>query len=77
MIKSDQQKNQHVSKNHVRIRRTMLFEDGYNAFSKIPNLKSMVGVSFINEFGIKEEGQDAGGLFKEFLVNLAHVVFNP
>jgi ubiquitin-protein ligase E3 C len=26
---------------------------------------------------MQEEGHDAGGLFKEFLVNLAHIVFNP
>ena len=36
-----------------------------------------MGVAFINELGIQEEGRDAGGLFKEFLVGLAQIVFNP
>ena len=37
----------------------------------------MVGVVFISETGVQEEGQDAGGLFKEFLVSLSQIVFNP
>ena len=41
------------------------------------NLKNVVGVLFINEMGMEEEGRDAGGLFKEFLTNLAQIVFNP
>jgi hypothetical protein len=56
---------------HVRVRRTQLFEDGYKAFMKVPDLKSIVGVVFINELGVQEEGRDAGGLFKEFLVGLS------
>jgi len=44
---------------------------------KVPDLKQVVGVIFINELGVQEEGRDAGGLFKEFLVNLAKIVFNP
>jgi hypothetical protein len=34
----------------------MLFEDGYQAFSKITDLKNLVGVKFVNELGILEEG---------------------
>lgn len=30
----------------------MLFEDGYQAFSKVHNLKSIVGIVFINELGM-------------------------
>ncbi len=55
----------------------MLFEDGYRAFSKVGNLKNVVGVVFLNELGMQEEGQDAGGLFKEFMTNLSQIVFNP
>lgn len=32
---------------------------------------------FVNSHGIKEEGQDAGGIFKEFLTELIKIVFNP
>lgn len=43
----------------------------------VQNLKNLVGVTFISDLGVQEEGHDAGGLFKEFLVNLAQIVFNP
>jgi len=43
----------------------------------VADLKSIVGVVFVSELGIQEEGRDAGGLFKEFLVDLAKIVFNP
>lgn len=49
----------------------MIFEDGFNAFSKLNNIKNVVGVIFISELGVQEEGMDAGGLFKEFLTNLS------
>jgi len=61
----------------VKVRRSQLFQDGYTAFMKVADLKQIVGVIFINEHGVQEEGRDAGGLFKEFLVNLAKIVFNP
>ena len=34
-------------------------------------------VSFINEFGAEEAGMDQGGLFKEFLTDLAKAAFHP
>ena len=40
-------------------------------------MKSIVGVVFISDLGVQEEGRDAGGLFKEFLVDLSKIVFNP
>ena len=61
----------------MKVRRSQLFQDGYTAFMKVADLKQIVGVVFINEHGVQEEGRDAGGLFKEFLVNLAKIVFNP
>lgn len=51
-IKQDMAKNQYVKKSYVKIRRSMLFEDGYHELMKVTNLKNMVGVYFINEFGI-------------------------
>lgn len=44
---------------------------------KVSDLKQIVGVAFVNEHGQQEEGRDAGGLFKEFLVDLAKTVFDP
>jgi len=54
-----------------------LFEDGYKELTKISNLQANVQVVFVNNQGVYEEGQDAGGLFKEFLTNLIEIVFNP
>lgn len=76
-VKADEQRNQHQNKVQVKVRRQMLFEDGFAAFMKVPDLKQIVGVVFVNELGQQEEGRDAGGLFKEFLVDLAKIVFDP
>jgi len=52
----------HVAK----IKRKYIFEDGYQELSKA-DLKGRIHIVFINELGNVEDGQDAGGLFKEFL----------
>jgi len=62
---------------HVKVRRSQLFQDGFAAFQKVSDLKQIVGVVFVSDLGVQEEGRDAGGLFKEFLVDLAKIVFNP
>jgi ubiquitin-protein ligase E3 B len=36
-----------------------------------------VNVSFVNELGLAEAGLDYGGLFKEFLTDLAKAAFDP
>lgn len=63
----------------IMIRRTNLFEDGFNAFCKMNagHLRGKLAVTFVDEFGMPEEGIDAGGLFKEFLLELSKIVFNP
>lgn len=77
VIAKEKHGNAAAVKTLIRVRRSALFEDGYYAFTKIPSLKGVVAVRFINDFGIEEEGEDAGGLFKEFLVELSALVFNP
>ena len=54
-----------------------MFEDGYHQLNKIPSFKSRIHVIFQNNQGIDEVGQDAGGIFKEFLTQLIKIVFNP
>jgi len=63
----------------ITIRRSNLFEDGWIAFSKLGNnyLRGKLQVTFVDEFGQFEEGIDAGGLFKEFLIELSKIIFNP
>jgi len=76
-LKVEKEINTSVTK--ILIRRASLFEDGFNAFTKLGNnfLKGKLQVTFVDEFGQLEEGIDAGGLFKEFLVELSKIIFNP
>eukprot|EP00927_Polykrikos_kofoidii_P066927 TRINITY_DN62487_c0_g1_i1.p1 TRINITY_DN62487_c0_g1~~TRINITY_DN62487_c0_g1_i1.p1 ORF type:complete len:1059 (-),score=181.98 TRINITY_DN62487_c0_g1_i1:64-3240(-) len=58
------------------VRRSHLFEDCLVALSNA-NWHSRFQVVFVNAAGRPEPGQDAGGLFKEFLEKLAETIFNP
>jgi ubiquitin-protein ligase E3 C len=40
-------------------------------------LKRTVRIQFVNEHGLPEAGVDGGGLFKDFLDNLAKEAFDP
>ena len=51
----------------AKIKRKYIFEDGYKELSGVPSLKGNIKVVFVNDLGTVEDGQDAGGLFKEFL----------
>lgn len=42
-----------------------------------PLFQGRVRVSFVNDFGAEEAGMDQGGLFKEFLTDLAKDAFHP
>jgi len=58
------------------VRRTHLFEDGLAALANA-DWRSRFQVVFVNAAGLQEQGQDAGGLFKEFWEKLAETAFNP
>jgi len=58
------------------IRRSHVFEDAYEALSvRARDLKSRVQVTFVNEAGHEEAGIDGGGVFKEFLDQVAKAAF--
>lgn len=62
----------------VRIRRSMLVQDGITAFKRIGlQIKDRVMVKYLNEFGEEEMGIDAGGLFKDFLTDISSRIFDP
>ena len=61
----------------AKINRQNIFEDGFQTLSQIDNLKWHLMITFVNEYGIQEEGQDAGGIFKEFLVEISRIIFDP
>jgi len=62
----------------VRVRRSMILEDGMTAFERVGNnIKDRIVVRYINEFGEEEAGIDVGGLFKDFLTDLSRRIFDP
>lgn len=58
------------------VRRTHLFEDGLAVLADA-DWHARFQVMFVNATGQREQGQDAGGLFKEFLEKMAETAFNP
>ncbi|KAI5061390.1 hypothetical protein GOP47_0023895 [Adiantum capillus-veneris] len=62
----------------VAVRRDHLVEDAFAQLNVLgSSLKSGINVSFVNELGLSEAGLDYGGLFKEFLTDLAKAAFDP
>ncbi|KAG6544429.1 hypothetical protein Mapa_014067 [Marchantia paleacea] len=62
----------------IAVRRDHIVEDGFAQLNGLGSkLKSCINVSFVNELGLSEAGLDYGGLFKEFLTNLAKSAFDP
>ncbi|XP_057818767.2 E3 ubiquitin-protein ligase UPL7 isoform X1 [Cryptomeria japonica] len=62
----------------IAVRRDHIVEDGFNQLNLLGSkLKSCINVSFVNECGLPEAGLDYGGLFKEFLTDLAKAAFDP
>ncbi|MCO5588845.1 hypothetical protein L7F22_042805 [Adiantum nelumboides] len=62
----------------VAVRRDHLVEDAFAQLNSLGSeLKSGINVSFVNELGLSEAGLDYGGLFKEFLTDLAKAAFDP
>lgn len=62
----------------IAIRRDHLVEDAFAQLNTLGSkLKSGLNVSFVNEHGLSEAGLDYGGLFKEFLTDLAKAAFDP
>eukprot|EP00252_Welwitschia_mirabilis_P024162 TRINITY_DN7059_c0_g3_i3.p1 TRINITY_DN7059_c0_g3~~TRINITY_DN7059_c0_g3_i3.p1 ORF type:complete len:797 (+),score=144.37 TRINITY_DN7059_c0_g3_i3:224-2392(+) len=62
----------------IAVHRNHIVEDGFAQLNSLgAKLKSCLNVSFVNEHGLPEAGLDYGGLFKEFLTDLAKAAFDP
>lgn len=62
----------------IAVRRDHIVEDGFAQLNGLGSkLKCCINVSFVNELGLAEAGLDYGGLFKEFLTDLATAAFDP
>lgn len=62
----------------IRITRGRLLEDGLATMNNLgTNLRERISVHYYNQAGTKEQGIDAGGLFKEFWTDLCSIAFDP
>ncbi|KAK7006156.1 HECT-domain-containing protein [Favolaschia claudopus] len=71
----DQYSHRHGSRLHVIIRRENIAQDGFDRLKDL-DLKSRIGITFIDKFGEEEAGIDGGGVFKEFFTSLCKEAFD-
>ncbi|KAH1046224.1 hypothetical protein J1N35_037008 [Gossypium stocksii] len=66
------------TRNQFRIRRDHILEDAYNQMSQLSeeDLRGLIRVTFVNEFGVEEAGIDGGGIFKDFMENITRAAFD-
>ncbi|ETK82247.1 hypothetical protein L915_12335 [Phytophthora nicotianae] len=79
LVKADKEihQNESCSVYRIRIHRGAILEDGLRKLNSIrTNLKKRINVVFVNSAGREEVGIDAGGLFKEFWLDLSTLAFD-
>lgn len=61
----------------VTIRRRYMLEDGLQTMKSLKptELKDRIVINYLNDWGEREAGIDAGGLFKDFLTSISHSIF--
>lgn len=66
------------TRHRFRIRRDHILEDAYTSMSQLPeeDLRGLIRVTFVNEFGVEEAGIDGGGIFKDFMENITRASFD-
>ncbi|CAK9136438.1 unnamed protein product [Ilex paraguariensis] len=66
------------TRNRFRIRRDHILEDAFNQLSALSeqDLRGLIRVTFVNEFGVEEAGIDGGGIFKDFMENITRAAFD-
>ncbi|KAG2504656.1 hypothetical protein JM18_009540 [Phytophthora kernoviae] len=79
LVKADKEihQSENCSVYRIRINRGAILEDGLRKLNTIrTNLKKRINVVFVNSAGREEVGIDAGGLFKEFWLDLSTLAFD-
>ncbi|CAH0480120.1 unnamed protein product [Peronospora belbahrii] len=79
LVKADKMihQNESCSVYRIRIHRGAILEDGLKKLNTIrTSLKKRINVVFVNSAGREEVGIDAGGLFKEFWLDLSNLAFD-
>ncbi|CAJ0955893.1 unnamed protein product, partial [Mesorhabditis belari] len=63
----------------ISVRRQHLYEDSFDALSikNVPDLRLPMRIHMINWVGLDEAGIDGGGIFREYLSELARTAFDP
>lgn len=66
------------NRSSFKIRRDHILEDAFNQLSSLPeeDLRGVIRVTFVNEFGVEEAGIDGGGIFKDFMENITRAAFD-
>ncbi|XP_076930594.1 E3 ubiquitin-protein ligase UPL6-like [Bidens hawaiensis] len=61
-----------------KIRRDRILEDAFSQLStlSVEDLRGVIRVTFVNEFGVEEAGIDGGGIFKDFMENITRAAFD-
>ncbi|XP_076935775.1 E3 ubiquitin-protein ligase UPL6-like isoform X2 [Bidens hawaiensis] len=61
-----------------KIRRDGVLEDAFSQLSTLSeeDLRGVIRVTFVNEFGVEEAGIDGGGIFKDFMEDITRAAFD-
>ncbi|KAI3687054.1 hypothetical protein L1987_80744 [Smallanthus sonchifolius] len=66
------------NRSNFKIRRDHILEDAFSQLSTLTeeDLRGVIRVTFVNEFGVEEAGIDGGGIFKDFMENITRAAFD-
>ncbi|GKV53579.1 hypothetical protein SLEP1_g60098, partial [Rubroshorea leprosula] len=73
-----QQHQRHGEGKHFIIRRDHFCKDACNQMSALSeeDLRGLIRVTFVNEFGAPEAGVDGGGIFRDFMDDITRAAFD-
>ncbi|XP_051127667.1 E3 ubiquitin-protein ligase UPL6 isoform X2 [Andrographis paniculata] len=66
------------TRNRFKIRRDHILEDSFSQLNALAeeDLRGVIRITFVNEFGVEEAGIDGGGIFKDFMENITRAAFD-
>ncbi|KAI3469241.1 hypothetical protein Pfo_025904 [Paulownia fortunei] len=66
------------TRNRFKIRRDHILEDSFSQLNSLAeeDLRGVIRITFVNEFGVEEAGIDGGGIFKDFMENITRAAFD-
>ena len=83
LLDSDRQQNRNrgidTSERHgITIRKNQVIEDAYRELNRLTReqLRGIIRVTFVNEYGLEEARIDGGGMFKYFMEKITKTTFD-